>query len=187
MIAYVTNEFERRLSSDMTATLTFSRRTYLAIAIAAIASILACSNQSTPSGLGTQQLSVSADTVPGTGTLDELQQRRAAWVARNIADYRVQLRISCFCGSTITRPVLVEVRRGAVSKVWDLETSKLVADMSPYPTITKLFDQAIEVRGRGGNVSVTYDRANGIPARLEIGTIANDAGTLFYLGDFSAL
>ena len=54
-------------------------------------------------------------------------------------------------------------------------------------TITQLFDRAIEMRSGGGNVSVTYDRANGIPARLEIGTIANDAGTLYFLGGFSAL
>ena len=134
-----------------------SRRTYLVVAAAATASILACSNRSDPSGLSTQQLSDSADTVTGTGELNELQQRRAAWVARGIADYRVQLSISCFCGGDLTRPVLIEVRGGAISKVWDLETSKLVA------------------------------YANGIPARLEIGTIANDAGTLYFLGEFSAL
>ena len=171
----------------MTVDSLFSRPAYLAIAVAATAGTLACSNGSTPSGLGVQQLSVSADTVTGTGQLNELQERRAAWVARGIADYRVQLRISCFCGGNITRPVLIEVRRGAVSKVWDLETAKLVADVSPYPSITQLFDRAIEMRSGGGNVSVTYDRANGIPARLEIGTIANDAGTLYFLGEFSAL
>ena len=171
----------------MTAESLFSRRTYLPVLAAATATLLACSNGSTPSGLGTQQLSVSADTVVGTGQLNELQERRAAWVARRIADYRVQLRISCFCGGTITRPVLVEVRQGAVSKVWDLETSKLVGDKTPYPTITALFDKAIEERTRGGHVSAAYDRAYGFPARIEIGTLANDAGTLYLLGGFSAL
>jgi len=170
----------------MTAELLTSRRTYRLFAVAATAIATACSNGSNPSGIGAQQFSVSADTVVGTGQLNELQQRRAAWVARGIADYRVQLRISCFCVGTMTRPVLVEVRRGAVSKVWDLETSKLVADMTPYPTITQLFDRAIEERSRGGNVSATYDRVGGFPARIEIGTIANDAGILYFLGEFSA-
>jgi hypothetical protein len=163
-----------------------SRRTYLLIAASATATVLACSNGRDPSGLNAQQLSVSADTVTGTGQLNELQQRRAAWVARGIADYRVQLRISCFCAGEITRPVVMEVKGGVVSKVWDLETSKLIADVSPYPTITQLFDRAIEKRTGGGNVSVAYDRASGVPARLEIGTIANDAGTLFFLGELSA-
>ena len=171
----------------MTAKSLISRRTYFVLAAVATAGLFACSNGSNPSGLGTQQLAVSADTVVGTGALNELQQRRAEWIARGISDYRVQLRISCFCGGDITRPVLVEVRRGAVSKVWDLETSRLVGDISRYPTITQLFDKAIEERSRNGHVSAAYDRAFGFPARIEIGTIANDAGTLYFLGGFSEL
>ena len=158
----------------------------MAFAVAG-ATIVACSGSASPSGLGTQQLSVSGDTVVGTGQLAELQQKRAAWVARGINDYRVELRISCFCGSTITRPVLLEVRGAAVSKVLDLETAKAVADISPYPTITQLFDRAIEMRTQNGHVSVAYDRSIGYPARLEIGTIANDAGTLYYLGALTSL
>ena len=149
--------------------------------------VAACSSSSTPSGLGTQQLSISGDTVVGTGQLSELQQRRAAWVARKIDSYRVELRISCFCIPEVTRPVLVEVRGGAVSKVLDLETAKPVADLSRYPAITQLFDRAIEMRSGGGNVSVAYDKALGYPARLEIGTIANDAGTVYYLGALTTL
>jgi hypothetical protein len=34
---------------------------------------------------------------------------------------------------------------------------------------------------------VTYDRALGFPVRLEIGTIANDAGTLYFLGELTRL
>ena len=165
----------------------FDRRMVAVVLTAAAALSTACSSSSTPSGLGTQQLSVSADTVVGTGQLAELQARRAAWVARGINDYRVELRISCFCGSTITRPVLVEVRGGAISKVLDLETAKPVADRSPYPTITGLFDKAIEMRSQNGHVSVAYDRNVGFPARIEIGTIANDAGILYYLGALTTL
>ena len=138
-------------------------------------------------GLRTNQVSVPSDTVPGTGQLSELQQKRAAWVARGINDYRFELRISCFCAGDITRPVLVEVRGGAVSKVWDLETVNPVRDVSPYKTITGLFDAAIAERSRGGNVSVAYDRTFGIPVRLEVGTIANDAGVLYLLGGITRL
>ncbi len=151
------------------------------------AATAACSSSSNPSDLGTQQLSVTGDTVVGTGQLAELQQRRAAWVARGIDDYRVELRISCFCGGTITRPVILEVRDGVVSKVTDVETSQVVADMSPYPTITQLFDKAIEMRTNDGHVSVAYDKSVGFPVRLEVGTIANDAGTLYYLDALSSL
>jgi len=162
------------------------RRTYLVVALIATATV-ACRESGVPSGLGALQITAATDTVPGTGQLNELQQKRAAWVARGINDYRVQLSITCFCGGDIRRPVLVEVRGGVVTKVWDLETAKLRADIAPYPSITKLFDEAIEQRSGGGNVSVSYDRELGIPARIEIGTIANDAGRVFMLGTLTKL
>jgi hypothetical protein len=163
----------------------FARR--LLTALSALA-VIACADNTTPSGLGTQQLSVSGDTIVGTGQLSELQQRRAAWVARGINDYQVQLRIVCFCAGDITRPVLLEVRGGAVAKVWDLETTHPVATLSSYPPITKLFDMAVAERSReGGYVSVAYDATYGFPARIEIGTLANDAGTMYTLGGFRPL
>ena len=161
-------------------------RTYL-LALAATTAAFACQESPVPSGLGVNQIAVPTDTVAGSGQLNELQQRRAAWIVQGIGDYRVQLRISCFCAGDITRPVLVEVRRGAVSKVWDLETAKPVTNLDAYPSITTLFDRAIAERSQGGNVSVTYDRAFGFPVRLEIGTIANDAGTLYFLGELTRL
>ena len=160
------------------------QRTAITASLVVAFAASACADDS-PSGLGKQQLSVSSDTIVGTGQLAELQQRRAAWIARGIDDYRVELRISCFCGGDITRPVLVEVRNGVVSKVWDLETGKPVANLEPYPTITALFDKAIAERSRGGHVSVAYDRQLGFPARLEVGTVANDAGVLYFLGVFT--
>ena len=166
---------------------TFDKRFAAVVLTALVAVTAACSNSSTPAEVGPQQLSVAGDTVVGTGQLSELQQRRAAWVARGINDYRVELRISCFCAGDIRRPVILEVRGGAISKVIDQETNKPVTDVSPYPTITGLFDRAIEMRTNGGHVSVAYDKSTGFPARLEIGTIANDAGTLYYLEALSSL
>ena len=171
----------------MTTTPRAALRFLIALAIAAATTTACASNDTTPSGLGAKQLSVSGDTVVGTGSLAELQQRRAAWVARGVDDYHVQLQISCFCIGDITRPVLIEVRGGAVVKVWDLETGRAVTNLSTYPTITALFDKAITERSGGGNVSVTYDATHGFPVRLEIGTIANDAGTLYMLGALRAL
>jgi hypothetical protein len=153
------------------------------VAGAALAAI-ACSDDQT-TGLGTPVVATPRTTVPGTGQLAELEQRRADWLARGIADYRFQLRITCFCGGDITRPVLIEVRKGAVAKVWDLETGRSVSTTSNYPTITALFDSAIaELRDprRGGRVRVTYDSALGIPVFLEVGTLENDAGVGYQVG-----
>ena len=152
----------------------------VAVTIAA-STVIACADTGPETGLGTQQITAPRDTIQGNGQLDELRDRRAAWIARGINDYRVQLQISCFCGGTITRPVLLEVRGGVVSKVWDLETGKPVVNNTAYPTVTKLFDDAIAERARGGNVTVAYDQALGIPVRLEVGTVANDAGVMYFL------
>jgi hypothetical protein len=161
----------------------FSRRLwYVVTATIAVVCALGGADRTDTTGLGTPFVSVSTDTIPGTGELSELQQHRAAWVARGINDYRYQLRISCFCGGVITRPVLIEVRGGVVASVWDLETAKPVTEKVLFPTVTSLFDNAIAERSRGGNVSVSYDRAMGIPARLEVGTVANDAGVLYIVG-----
>jgi hypothetical protein len=161
--------------------LNLSRLPWLIPACLAMAGAAGCSDDSPATGLGAQQVVVPRDTITGSGQLSELQERRAAWVARGITDYRFQLQISCFCAGDITRPVLVEVRGGSVTKVWDLQTGKPVAITAAYPTITKLFDDAIAKRSGGGNVSVAYDQALGIPIRLEVGTIANDAGILYHL------
>jgi hypothetical protein len=160
------------------------RALWRSVVAGAAAATIACSDNPT-TGLGTPLVATPRNTVPGTGQLAELEQRRADWLARGITDYRFQLRITCFCGGDITRPVLIEVRRGAVTKVWDLETGRSISATSNYPTITALFDSAIaEQRDprRGGRVRVTYDAALGIPVFLEVGTLENDAGVGYQVG-----
>ena len=157
--------------------------------VCAAVSASACSDQPT-TGLGTPTIVSPKNTIPGTGQLAELEQRRAEWIARRIDDYRFQLRITCFCAGDITRPVLVEVRNGAITKVWDLETGRTVSNTSGYLTITGLFDAAIaELQNprRGGRVRVTYETTLGIPAFLEVGTLENDAGVAYQLGTLTRL
>jgi hypothetical protein len=157
------------------------------VALAAALGSVACSDNKVPLGLGSQEVAFSRDTVRGTGELTELQQRRAAWVARGIKDYRYQLRQTCFCVAEAIRPKLLEVRGGTVARAWDLATGKEVIDTRGFPTITTLFDDAIATRASGGPVRVTYDRALGIPVLLEIGTLANDAGVGYKVGGFEQI
>jgi hypothetical protein len=164
-----------------------SRRLRPLAALTLVAAVAAACADSAAIGIRAQKVAISADTVQGTASLSELQQRRATWVARGITDYRVQLRIVCFCGSEVTRPVVVEVRGGAVAKVSDLETGKPATALTTYPTITGLFDAAIAERSRGGFVSVAYDTAAGLPVRLEVGTLANDAGIQYQVSGLAPL
>ena len=165
-----------------------SRLLRLVGACVAIGGAVACSSDNSPgTGLKAQQSITLADTITGSGDLSELQEHRAAWASHGIDDYRFQLQISCFCGGQITRPVVIEVRGGAIAKVQDLESGNAVPDVSAYPTITKLLDAAIAERSSGGYVSVAYDRTLGIPVRLEVGTLANDAGILYLVSSLVRL
>lgn len=159
----------------------------LVAACVAIGGAVACSDDTPGIGLKPQQTIALGDTITGSGELSELQEHRAAWVSHGIDDYRFQLQISCFCGAEITRPVLIEVRGGAITKVQDVVSGNTVTDVSAYPTITTLFDAAIAKRSAGGSVSVAYDRTLGIPVRLEVGTLANDAGTLYLVSSLIRL
>jgi hypothetical protein len=161
-------------------------RAYVTAVTLATVAVVSCGDDSVATRLQTLQSSSASDTVSGTGQLAELQERRATWVARKIDNYQFRLRISCFCAGEITHPVLIEVRQGAVATVLDLETGRPVTDKSRYLSITGLFDAAIAERSRGGHVSAAYDRVIGIPVRLEVGTIANDAGLLYYVSSFIA-
>jgi hypothetical protein len=164
-----------------------SRLLRLVGACVAIGGAVACSDDTPGIGLKPQQGITAGDSITGSGDLSELRERRAAWLAHGIDDYRFQLQISCFCGGQITRPVVIEVRGGAIAKVQDLESGNAVPDVSAYPTITKLLDAAIAERSSGGYVSVAYDRTLGIPVRLEVGTLANDAGILYLVSSLVRL
>jgi hypothetical protein len=165
----------------------WNRLVRLVTVCVAIGGVVACSDDTPGIGLKPQQGITAGDSITGSGDLSELRERRAAWLAHGIDDYRFQLQISCFCGAQITRPVVIEVRGGAIATVQDLETGNPVADVSAYRTITKLFDAAIAERSGGGYVSVAYDRTLGIPVRLEVGTLANDAGILYLVSSLVRL
>ena len=158
----------------------------VAVCVAMVGAV-ACSDDTPGIGVKAQQAITPGDTITGSGEVSELRAHRAGWLSHRIDDYRFQLQISCFCGGQITRPVVIEVRGGAIAKIQDLETGHPVTDVSPYPTITKLFDAAIAERSGGGYVSVAYDRTLGIPVRLEVGTLANDAGILYLVTSLARL
>ena len=97
-----------------------SRLLRLVGACIAIGGAVACSDNTPGIGLKPQQGITAGDSITGSGDLTELRERRAAWLAHGIDDYRFQLQISCFCGAQITRPVVIEVRGGAIATVQDL-------------------------------------------------------------------
>jgi hypothetical protein len=123
---------------------------------------------------------VAGPRIEGTGSEMELRTRWVQWRAVGPESYSYELRRSCFCTVEAVTPARVEVRDGRVVAVRAIATGQpLSQPLSLVPTIDSLFVWAIAEAERDGHVEVAYDRRDGYPTRLVIGTLANDAGVAY--------
>lgn len=115
-----------------------------------------------------------------------LAAARRAWEARKPAAYAYTIEISCFC---IHRGVYAaEVRGGRVASVRTEAGEGVPEDRLQYIlTVDQLFQRIGEAAREGTPVRVVYDPSLGYPAEAEIGTLANDAGTLYRISGLRPL
>jgi len=143
-------------------------------ALALLLPALACARGG-GSGGGPDEVLASAS-VEGGETADDLRERQRRWAALGLASYDMDLAITCFCTEEYRRPVTLHVRDGVATGATAREPGS-VRPAAEYPTVDSLFTRAIAERERGGHVRGTFDREYGYPTFIEIGTLANDAGT----------
>lgn len=110
---------------------------------------------------------LSACVVGPDGADDDLARNRERWRAQRIQDYQVQFRLVCFCGTEVTEPVTLEVRRGTLVSVTRVADGRAV-DSSQwrgrYYTVDELFALIAEARQGGAHeVRVAYDGTLGHP------------------------
>ena len=113
-----------------------------------------------------------------------LNINRRAWQRLDVDDYAYTLRVGCFCGPEVTRPVVVTVRDGVRQSVVyeDDGTPVDAAYLNRFPTIGGLFDivdDAIERRAH--RLDVTYHPALGYPTSIGIDYELNAADEELYL------
>lgn len=112
---------------------------------------------------------------------------KRTWEARRPAAYAYTLGVSCFC---IHRgEYAVQVRDGRIVSVRDAATGA-PADESRAQwivTVDALFDQIRQAAERGTSLRVQYHPELGYPTEAEIGTLANDSGTLYRIENLRAL
>jgi hypothetical protein len=114
-------------------------------------------------------------------TGDDLAANRRKWQSQGIRDYSVRYRLICFCVTSATDPVLLQVRNGALVSV------TRVADGTPvdpsrwagiYYTVDELFALLTQAQAQGPNqLRVSYDPALGYPTEVyldERAAIADD-------------
>ena len=126
-------------------------------------------------------------TAPASQPASNAPERQ--WAASGPADYRYDFEQQCFCLREQTQPVTVEVRGGRVTRVVARETGQEVARGEPlrWHTVPGLFQLATEARGNGSEPRVTYDPRLGYPTRIEIGSLAADAGVIYIASNLRPL
>ena len=108
----------------------------------------------------------------------------ALWEAQGLDSYRYTLQIGCFCLVEMTRPVVIEVRDGAVASVTYAEDGS-AADATlfeRYDSVEDLFAVISEAQGQDpARLDVTYDEATGVPLSVDIYIIELMADEELYL------
>ena len=150
---------------------------HLALLFAALVGIAACGEHEPT---GTALPGLLSDSTEVTPDAAQLLQAKARWAAeRNARDYAFVTRYFCHCSSDGEVQVRVSVEDAEVVAVREVTSGRSRAVMDYY-TIESLFDQAIEARGSGVRVRVTY-ASGGYPAWLTIGEPERDAGVTYHI------
>lgn len=117
-------------------------------------------------------LTLSACSVGG-GT--ELDQNKAKWQDADIAHYRIQLGVGCFCPVGDIMPMTVEVQDGEIVSIITVkgDTFPAADPMSEfilkYATIDRIFSELESDSVREADkLTVTYDPTYGFPAEVVI-------------------
>ncbi|HEY7769658.1 DUF6174 domain-containing protein [Longimicrobium sp.] len=113
----------------------------------------------------------------------EVAAQRRRWESQNLDDYRFTFARTCFCPPP--NVVVVEVRDDRVVAVTDLQTGSPVTGASAQgiPTIEELFGYIARAAAEGTYLDVKYHSSLGYPTEAEIGTLANDAGARYSVGN----
>lgn len=141
--------------------------------------------------------SCHADSVVGPRDVRQLMRARAVWNARSFADYRYEIRISCFCPPEMNQWTRVSVQGGAVVAAEAVEPDPVfpISDIRFWVPIDVLFDNLFEsmtqpaVGSYLDEIVVDYDSELGYPTNIEYRTRSNviDGGAVYRLRNVTPL
>ena len=116
----------------------------------------------------------------------------ALWEAQELESYRYTLQVGCFCITEMTRPVVIEVRDGAVASITYADDGS-TADATlfeAYDSVDDLFALIAEAEAQSAaRLDVTYAEETGVPLSVNIDISEEMADEELYLtvSDFEAL
>lgn len=112
----------------------------------------------------------------------DFEQHQKQWREANIAHYRFELNMVCFCTFRNRMPLQIEVLNGQVAAMTD-NTGKTItaADahydfFARYATIDRLFSELqTSLNGKADQIAVAYHPSYGFPTRINIDRIQRAA------------
>jgi hypothetical protein len=129
----------------------------------------------------------SACATPLAGGAGDGSASRQLWERQGIDDYRYTYSVVCFCPER--GPVRVTVRDGRVAEVQAADPNARVAGGAQLQVLTvdEVFDRIEEAEANGTFTKIEYHPSLGYPTSAEIGTLANDAGTVYMISELEPL
>lgn len=118
------------------------------------------------------------------GGQDAPADPQALWAAQELASYRYTLQVGCFCLVEMTRPVVIEVREGAVASITYADDGSAAdpALFERYDSVDDLFAVISEAEGQDpARLDVTYDEEMGVPLSVDIDISEQMADEELYL------
>ena len=126
-----------------------------------------------------------------SGEERELEQARTRWNGAGFQDYRVEVRLGCFCQAALQDFSRLTVQAGQVVAVDPLTPTPGAEDipLDAWPTVPEVFE-LIESASRQSEyteVEAQYDPILGYPTRLQLRCEADvlDCGALYELQNLS--
>ena len=112
----------------------------------------------------------------------DFEQHQKQWREANIAHYRFELNMVCFCTFRNRMPLQIEVLNGQVAAMTD-NTGKAITSVDAhydffarYATIDRLFSELqTSLNGKADQIAVAYHPSYGFPTRINIDRIKRAA------------
>jgi len=110
----------------------------------------------------------SAVSAEPTVEITSLAEARSLWTALQPVHYRMTQTISCFCGTEVTRPVIVEVNGQAVTRRYADNGTALPSQFSAeFRTVDELHAFVAEAVARPvASITARYSGTTGVPIFL---------------------
>ena len=119
------------------------------------------------------------------GTKSELTRNQEKWQNANIAHYRFNLNVGCFCAFRSNMPLSIEVKDGQVVSMKYADGTQVNendrASFDQYATLDTLFDYTSKRMKDADEVKVTYNATYGYPEEVSIDAIKNAVDDELYL------